>query len=147
MVYTDSWCGEPLFPKPYYALRGFLLRLYISGSMDTTKRRRRFVRLLTTSLAVAITLVATTNAGAQTGIAFGSVVRLEERADSERQSWIPDANRTRYFYTPSAFALGPGRGYLSQRFLLLSSFGIGILPFLDVELGVVLPTGRARCCS
>ena len=72
--------------------------------------------------------------------AVASILPFREGAEVGADPWIPDANRTRYFYTPSAFCLGFGKGYIAQRFLVLSSMGIGVLPFLDVELGIVLPT-------
>lgn len=51
-----------------------------------------------------------------------------------------DANRSRYFYGPSAFSLGKGHGYLAQRALVLSSAGYGIVDGWDIEVGSVLPT-------
>lgn len=63
---------------------------------------------------------------------------LQPGADESR--WGPDPNRSRYLYSPTAFPMGQGNGYLAQRALVLTSAGIGVLPFLDAEVGVVLPT-------
>lgn len=51
-----------------------------------------------------------------------------------------DANPTRYFYAPSAYALGHGRGYVSQKEVLVTSAAVGITDYLDVQLGTFLPT-------
>lgn len=51
-----------------------------------------------------------------------------------------DANPTRYFYAPSAYSLGHGRGYVSQKEVLITSAAVGITDYLDVQLGTFLPT-------
>jgi hypothetical protein len=51
----------------------------------------------------------------------------------------PDPNRSRTLYSPTAFNLGAGNGYLAQRALVISSVGYGLTDFLDVEAGTVLP--------
>lgn len=53
--------------------------------------------------------------------------------------WGPDPNRTRYLYSPTAFSLGQGRGYLAQRALVLTTAAVGATDWLDVEVGSVLP--------
>jgi hypothetical protein len=52
---------------------------------------------------------------------------------SDNGEWDPDPNRSRYLYTPSAFALGKGRGYVSQKQLLLTEAAIGVTDFWDVQ--------------
>jgi hypothetical protein len=61
-------------------------------------------------------------------------------APPDPEAGPPDANRSRYFYGPSAFPLGKGHGYLAQRALVLSSAGYGIVDGWDIEVGSVLPT-------
>lgn len=68
----------------------------------------------------------------------GDLPEVDE-PEPQDSGWPVDPNRTRYFYTPSAFALGRGRGYLSQKELLLTSGAIGVTPYLDVQVGTVLP--------
>lgn len=54
-------------------------------------------------------------------------------------SWGEDPNGSRYFYSPSAYSLGAGKGYLAQRALVISSAGVGVTDFWDVEAGAILP--------
>lgn len=54
-------------------------------------------------------------------------------------AWGEDPNRSRYFYSPSAYSLGAGRGYLAQRALAITSAGVGVTDFWDVEAGAILP--------
>lgn len=58
---------------------------------------------------------------------------------AEQARWGPDPNRSRYLYSPTAFPLGQGNGYVAQRALVLTTGAVGVLDFLDAELGVVLP--------
>lgn len=51
-----------------------------------------------------------------------------------------DANRTRYFYAPTAFSLGSGNGYVSQKELLFTTAAIGVGDHLDLQVGTVIPT-------
>ena len=60
-----------------------------------------------------------------------------------------DANRTRYFYAPSAFTLGHGRGYVSQKEVVFTSAAIGLSDYADIQVGTIVPTlfiegGNAR---
>lgn len=57
----------------------------------------------------------------------------------EGSRWGLDPNRSRYLYTPTAFGLGQGNGYLAQRALVLTSAAVGITDWLDFEAGAVLP--------
>lgn len=59
---------------------------------------------------------------------------------TETSRWGPDPNRSRYLYSPSAFSQGHGKGYLAQRALVLSSAAVGISDYVDVEVGLILPT-------
>ena len=54
-------------------------------------------------------------------------------------TWGIDPNRSRYLYSPTAFSLGQGHGYVAQRALVITSAGVGLLDFLDVEAGTVIP--------
>jgi hypothetical protein len=54
-------------------------------------------------------------------------------------AWGPDPNRSRYLYSPTAFSLGQGHGYLAQRAIAITSAAVGIFDFLDFEAGIVLP--------
>jgi hypothetical protein len=54
--------------------------------------------------------------------------------------WGPDPNRSRYLYSPTAFPMGQGNGYVAQRALVLTTAAIGAFDFLDAEVGLVLPT-------
>lgn len=54
-------------------------------------------------------------------------------------AWGPDSNVSRYLYSPAAFSLGQGHGYLAQRAIAISSAGVGLFDFLDIEAGTVLP--------
>ncbi|MBM4367289.1 MAG: hypothetical protein FJ102_13845 [Deltaproteobacteria bacterium] len=54
-------------------------------------------------------------------------------------AWGGDPNRSRYFYGPSAYSLGAGRGYLAQRALAITSVGVGVTDFWDLEAGAILP--------
>lgn len=71
-----------------------------------------------------------------------AVARLRPAAlqpGAEASRWGPDPNRSRYLYSPTAFPLGQGNGYVAQRALVLTTGAVGLLPFLDLELGLVLP--------
>lgn len=54
--------------------------------------------------------------------------------------WGPDPNRSRYLYSPSAFSQGHGNGYLAQRALVLTSAAVGVSDYVDLEVGLILPT-------
>lgn len=70
-----------------------------------------------------------------------SEVKLErdvvQRADGSL--WFPDANRTRYFYSPSAMMLKKGQAYFSQKELLFSSFAYGVTDNFSLLVGTVAP--------
>lgn len=69
------------------------------------------------------------------------VAGVAEPADARGPAtrWGPDPNRSRYLYSPTAFNLGQGRGYLAQRALVLTSAAVGLTDWLDLEVGSVLP--------
>ena len=54
--------------------------------------------------------------------------------------WPADPNRVGYFYAPSAFTLGAGRGYLSQKELAVTAAAFGVTDFFDIQVGTILPT-------
>ncbi|MFT5682910.1 MAG: hypothetical protein ACI8RZ_003834 [Myxococcota bacterium] len=51
-----------------------------------------------------------------------------------------DASQARYLYSPSAFSLKQGSGYISQKELVVTSMAYGITDHWDVQLGTFLPT-------
>lgn len=53
--------------------------------------------------------------------------------------WFSDANRTRYFYSPSAMLLKKGEAYFSQKELVFSSFAYGVTDNFSVLVGTVAP--------
>lgn len=69
------------------------------------------------------------------------VARVADATDTRGPAprWGPDPNRSRYLYSPAAFNVGQGRGYLAQRALVLTSAAVGVTDWLDVEVGSVLP--------
>jgi hypothetical protein len=52
---------------------------------------------------------------------------------------VRDPNRTRYLYSPSAFLLARGEGYVSQTELAVTSVAVGATDWLTVQAGTVLP--------
>ncbi len=54
--------------------------------------------------------------------------------------WDPDPNKSRYLYSPSAFGLGQGKGYVSQKQLLLTEAAIGITDWWDFQVGTSVIT-------
>jgi hypothetical protein len=50
-----------------------------------------------------------------------------------------DPNRTRYLYSPSAFLLRQGEGYVSQTELAITSVAIGATDWLTLQAGTVIP--------
>ena len=54
--------------------------------------------------------------------------------------WPRDPNRNRYLYSPSAFTLGRGRGYISQKELVLTEAAFGITDFWDIQAGTSVIT-------
>ena len=53
--------------------------------------------------------------------------------------WPSDPNRVGYFYSPSAFTLGAGRGYVSQKELVITAAAFGLTDFWDIQVGTILP--------
>jgi hypothetical protein len=81
--------------------------------------------------------------GALLHVPAASLERIE-RASAARTEVDParlslDPGRTRYLYSPSAFMLRGGEGYVSQTELLLTSFAWGVSDHLTVGLGSALP--------
>lgn len=68
-------------------------------------------------------------------------IKIEEgvQVSSTGQLWFRDANRTRYFYSPSAMMLRKGEGYFSQKELLFSSVAYGLTDNVTVLAGSMLP--------
>lgn len=52
----------------------------------------------------------------------------------------PDPNRSRYLYSPSAYSLGRGRGYVSQKELIITEAAFGITDFWDIQAGTSVIT-------
>lgn len=68
---------------------------------------------------------------------------LPSSAPGEAQTasgWPRDPNRNRYFYSPSAFSSGRGRGYVSQKEIVLTEVSYGVTDFWDVQAGTSLIT-------
>jgi hypothetical protein len=63
----------------------------------------------------------------------------EPSAGTSPNGWPSDPNRVGYFYAPSAFTLGQGRGYVAQKELAITAAAVGITSFWDVQVGTVLP--------
>jgi len=55
------------------------------------------------------------------------------------QTWFRDTNVTRHLYSPTGFMLRQGEGYLSQKEVLLTSFGYGVTDNVSVMVGSVVP--------
>jgi len=56
------------------------------------------------------------------------------------KSWDPDPNKSRYLYSPSAFGLGQGRGYISQKQLILTEAAFGVTDWWDIQAGTSIIT-------
>ncbi|MSQ03840.1 MAG: hypothetical protein EXR71_18460 [Myxococcales bacterium] len=52
----------------------------------------------------------------------------------------PDPNRSRYLYSPSAYSLGRGHGYVSQKELIITEAAFGITDFWDIQAGTSVIT-------
>lgn len=72
--------------------------------------------------------------------AVARLAPVSQQPGAESSRWGPDPNRSRYLYSPTAFPLGQGNGYVAQRALVLTTGAVGVFNFLDAELGVILPT-------
>lgn len=53
--------------------------------------------------------------------------------------WAEDPNKVAYFYAPSAFTLGRGRGYVTDKEVLFTAAAYGIVDGWDVQVGTALP--------
>jgi len=60
-------------------------------------------------------------------------------SDTPPEEWPSDPNRVGYFYSPSAFTLDQGRGYVSQKELAFTAVAFGITDFWDIQVGTVVP--------
>ncbi len=67
------------------------------------------------------------------------VQSVEEQRFEEGEHWPRDPNISRYLYSPSAFSLGSGNAYVAQRAIVITSAGLGVTDFFDLEVGTVLP--------
>lgn len=54
--------------------------------------------------------------------------------------WTGDPNRSRYLYAPSGFSLGKGRGYVSQKELVITEAAFGITDWWDLQAGTSVVT-------
>lgn len=62
-----------------------------------------------------------------------------EPARSSPSGWAEDPNKVAYFYAPSAFTLGHGRGYLTDKEVLFTAAAYGIVDGWDVQVGTAVP--------
>lgn len=80
--------------------------------------------------------------GALLTVARAGVLRLEldERAKVVHGEVRPgDPHRTRYLYSPSAFMLKQGEGYVSQKELFFTTVAVGVTDHVTIQAGSVLP--------
>ncbi|HLL55369.1 MAG TPA: hypothetical protein VK447_17555 [Myxococcaceae bacterium] len=80
--------------------------------------------------------------GARMTLSSNSIneVKTEKGAKIEEgKVWLPDANRTRYLYAPSAMMLRQGEGYFSQKELFFSAASVGITDNISLLAGAVVP--------
>jgi hypothetical protein len=80
--------------------------------------------------------------GARMTLSSSSIreVKAEKGAKLEEgKVWLPDANRTRYLYAPSAMMLRQGEGYFSQKELFFSAASVGITDNISLLAGAVVP--------
>ena len=80
----------------------------------------------------------TSNAGVRMQIDRSSISRIYPLSPRE-QAGFSDPNRTRYLYSPSAFALKQGEGYLSQKQLFFTSVAYGLTDEFTILGGAALP--------
>lgn len=75
------------------------------------------------------------------GDAPGGALPAEVPGEPKTENgWPRDPNRNRYLYSPSAFTLGAGRGYVSQKEIVLTEVAFGITDFWDLQAGTSLIT-------
>jgi hypothetical protein len=55
-----------------------------------------------------------------------------------KSTWLPDPSRARYMFSPTAFTMGAGHGFVSHREAVTSA-GVGLVDGLDLEAGAILP--------
>ncbi len=72
-------------------------------------------------------------------VAVAAPLPLPGEGGVSPHGWPSDPNRVGYFYSPSAFTLGAGRGYVSQKELAITAAAFGITDFWDIQVGTVLP--------
>jgi hypothetical protein len=98
---------------------------------------------LTDGQALRALLVATDPAGYElelAGVRLRLPAEVVRRVDAGAADPAPrDPNRTRYLYSPSAFMLRRGEGYLSQTELAITSVAVGATDWLTLMGGTVLP--------
>ena len=80
----------------------------------------------------------TSSNGLKIEIDRSSITRIDELSAREKNPHF-DANRTRYLYSPSAFSLKTGEGYLSQKELFFTSVAYGVTDHLTIIGGAALP--------
>ncbi|MCB9779788.1 MAG: hypothetical protein H6742_14580 [Alphaproteobacteria bacterium] len=71
--------------------------------------------------------------------AVASIAPVRDAPGAEEARWGVDPNRSRYLYSPTAFGLGQGNGYVAQRALALTSAAVGVTDWFDLEAGTILP--------
>ena len=79
----------------------------------------------------------TSDAGLRIQVDRSSIRSIDPLSPRE-QAGFSDANRTRYLYSPSAFALRKGEGYLSQKQLFFTSVAYGLTDEFTILGGAAL---------
>ncbi len=67
-------------------------------------------------------------------------VAINRPSTDPNAPWDPDPNKSRYLYSPSAFGLGQGKGYVAQKQLLLTEAAIGVTDWWDIQAGTSVIT-------
>lgn len=77
--------------------------------------------------------------GARLLVPTESIARIELAPVQPSVRRPSDPSRTRYLFSPSAFMLAQGEGYISQTELLVTSAALGLTDHLTVGAGTCLP--------
>jgi hypothetical protein len=77
--------------------------------------------------------------GTRVVIPAASIERIELARPGQAEVRSVDPNRTRYLYSPSAFMLKRGQGYVSQTELFVTSVAYGVDDHLTLSLGTSIP--------
>jgi hypothetical protein len=84
-------------------------------------------------------LVLDLGGGARANVPKDQIDEVLEDRPGARPEWRPDANRTRYLYSPSGFMLHGGEVYFSQTELAFSSVNVGVTDFFTLGIGSAIP--------